>query len=171
MELAELNLPDFDKKLIKQEGKYFVYDAIRKKNIVLTPEEWVRQHFVHFLINHHDYSRNYIKVEKQIKVNDRLKRFDILVYNKDAIPFLLVECKAPSVKITQATFSQIATYNMKLKVPYLIVTNGITHFICKINIFSFHKKLFQYSYSTFIFHDIFLFSYSISRKFPTYHFF
>ena len=141
MELAELNLPDFDKKLIKQEGKYFVYDAIRKKNIVLTPEEWVRQHFVHFLINHHDYSRNYIKVEKQIKVNDRLKRFDILVYNKDAIPFLLVECKAPSVKITQATFSQIATYNMKLKVPYLIVTNGITHFICKIN---FENNSYEY---------------------------
>ena len=119
----------------------FIYDEIRKKEIVLTPEEWVRQNFIHFLINHHNYSKNYIKVEKQIKVNDRLKRFDVLVYNKEGSPFLLIECKAPTVKISQATFSQIATYNRNLKVPYLIVTNGLNHFICKID---FEKNSFKY---------------------------
>lgn len=141
LDLAQLNFPDFDKKIEKNGDKFFIYDEIRKKNIMLTPEEWVRQHIIHFLINHHNYSKNYIKVEKQIKVNDRLKRFDVLVYNKEGSPFLLIECKAPTVKISQATFSQIATYNMNLKVPYLIVTNGLNHFICKID---FEKNSFEY---------------------------
>lgn len=126
-------MPPFDAQLSKSENRTFIYDVIRKKNVVLTPEEWVRQHFVHFLINYHGYSKNYIKIEKQIKVNDRVKRFDALVYDKEAKPLVLIECKAPEVEISQSTFSQIATYNMTLRVPYLIVTNGLTHFICKID--------------------------------------
>ena len=126
-------MPPFDAQLSKSENRTFIYDVIRKKNVVLTPEEWVRQHFVHFLINYHGYSKNYIKIEKQIKVNDRVKRFDALVYDKEAKPLVLIECKAPEVDISQSTFSQIANYNMTLRVPYLIVTNGLTHFICKID--------------------------------------
>lgn len=133
MELKALNLPEFDYNIQKRGETHVIYDEIRKDYFVLTPEEWVRQNFVHFLVNHHNYSKNYIKLEKQIKVNNRVKRFDVLVYNKDAKPFLLIECKAPEVKISQATFSQIATYNMTLKVPYLIVTNGLQHFICEID--------------------------------------
>ena len=128
-----MNLPPYEAKLSKSGEKTLIYDEIRKKNVVLTPEEWVRQNFVHFLMNHHGYSRNYIKIEKQLKVNDRIKRFDALVYNKDANPIVLIECKAPEVEISQATFGQIATYNMTLRVPYLIVTNGLNHFICKID--------------------------------------
>lgn len=133
MKLTELNLPPFEVQLSQSGEKTLIYDVIRKKNVVLTPEEWVRQHFVHFLLNNHGYSKNYIKVEKQIKVNERIKRFDALVYNKEAKPVILIECKAPEVEISQSTFSQIATYNMTLRVPYLIVTNGLTHFICKID--------------------------------------
>ena len=141
MKVAELNLPNYQAKIQKKEGDYFIYDEIRKGYFVLTPEEWVRQNFIHFLLNHHSYSKNYIKVEKQFKVNERIKRFDVLVYDKDASPFLLIECKAPEVKISQATFAQIATYNMELKVPYLIVTNGLTHFICEID---FENKTYNY---------------------------
>ncbi len=134
MKLTELNLPPFEVKLSQSGDKTFIYDVIRKKNVVLTPEEWVRQNFVNFLINHHGYSKNYIKIEKQIKVNDRIKRFDALVYDRDARPIILIECKAPEVNISQSTFAQIATYNMTLRVPYLIVTNGLSHFICKIDL-------------------------------------
>ncbi len=133
MKLTELNLPSYEAKITTKGGKHFIYDEIRKKEIVLTPEEWVRQNFIHFLINHHNYSKNYIKIEKQIKVNDRQKRFDGLVYDKNGNPIVLIECKAPEVKISQNTFSQIATYNMTLRVPYLIVTNGLSHFICEID--------------------------------------
>lgn len=137
----ELNLPSFEVKLTESGDKTFIFDEIRRKNVVLTPEEWVRQHFVQFLLNHHGYSKNYIKIEKQIKVNDRIKRFDALVYDKYAKPVILIECKAPEVKITQATFAQIATYNMTLRVPYLIVTNGLNHFICEIN---FEENSYEY---------------------------
>lgn len=141
MELVELNLPSYKAKIQKKEGSYFIYDEIRKEYFVLTPEEWVRQNFIHFLMNQHSYSKNYFKVEKQFKVNERKKRFDVLIYDKDASPFLLIECKAPEVKISQATFAQIATYNMEFKVPYLIVTNGLTHFICEID---FENKSYNY---------------------------
>lgn len=133
MNLTELNLPPFEVQLSQSGEKALIYDEIRKKNVVLTPEEWVRQHFIHFLLNYHNYSKNYIKLEKQIKVNNRTKRFDALVYNKDGTPEVLIECKAPGVEISQSTFAQIATYNTTLRVPYLIVTNGLTHFICKID--------------------------------------
>lgn len=141
MKVIDLNLPEYQAKIQKKDENYFIYDEIRKEYFVLTPEEWVRQNFIHFLINHHGYSKNYFKVEKQFKVNERTKRFDVLIYDKDASPFLLIECKAPEVKISQATFSQIATYNMELKVPFLIVTNGMTHFICEID---FENKSYTY---------------------------
>ena len=97
--------------------------------MVLTPEEWVRQHFVSYLIEEKKYPRSLIALEKQLIVNNRKKRTDILIFNTAGTPEIIVECKAPSVKITQATFDQIARYNLKLKANYLIVTNGIRTFL------------------------------------------
>ena len=101
--------------------------------MVLTPEEWVRQHFVYFLIEEKKYPISLIALEKQLTINNRKKRTDILVFNTAGNHEIIVECKAPSIKITQATFDQIARYNLKLKATYLIVTNGLEHFYCKMD--------------------------------------
>ena len=110
-----------------------IFDNLRKKYLVLTPEEWVRQHFVQFLIQEKKYPVSLIALEKQLTINNRKKRTDILVFNKEGYPEIIVECKAPKIKITQATFDQIARYNLKLKANFLIVTNGLEHFYCKMD--------------------------------------
>lgn len=110
-----------------------IFDILRKKYLVLTPEEWVRQHFVHYLIDEKNYPVTLIALEKQLVINNRKKRTDILIFNKDGNHDIIVECKAPSVKITQDTFDQIARYNLKLKANFLIVTNGLEHFYCKMD--------------------------------------
>lgn len=101
--------------------------------MVLTPEEWVRQHFVHFLIDKKNYPTSLIALEKQLTINNRKKRTDILVFNTEGTPEIIVECKAPTIKVTQDTFDQIARYNLKLKANFLIVTNGLEHFYCKMD--------------------------------------
>lgn len=111
-----------------------IFDNLRKKYMVLTPEEWVRQHFVRFLIDEKKYPESLIAIEKQLIINNRKKRTDILVFNKYGNPNIIVECKAPSIKITQATFDQIARYNLKLKANLLVVTNGLEHFYCKLDL-------------------------------------
>ncbi len=123
----KLNLKNVD-------GKRMVFDPIRKKFIVLGPEELVRQMVIQYLIEDRSYNKNKIAVEKSLQVNKQLRRFDILIYKKEiSEPFLLVECKAPKVKISQKTFEQIAWYNMPLKVDYLMVTNGMETFCCKMD--------------------------------------
>ncbi|CAI8170177.1 MAG: Uncharacterised protein [Polaribacter sp. SA4-10] len=99
----------------------------------MTPEEWVRQHYIYFLIEEKGYPRSLIALEKQLVINNRKKRTDILIFNTSGNPQIIVECKAPSIKITQATFDQIARYNLKLKANYLIVTNGLDHYYCKMD--------------------------------------
>ncbi len=131
--MQKLNLPSYQFKLKSSENKQLIFDIIRKKYVVLTPEEWVRQNFVHYLINEKNYPISLISVEKQLLINSRKKRFDILIFNTDGKPDIIVECKAPSIKITQDTFDQIARYNMKLNANYLIVTNGLTHYFCKLD--------------------------------------
>ena len=131
--MIKLNLPDFDLKIKSKENKYFILDIIRKKYVVLTPEEWVRQNFLHFLIDHKKYPKSLIAIEKQLKINTLTKRTDILIFNKNAEPDIIVECKAPSVKISQETFDQIARYNLKLDANYLIITNGLQHYFAKMN--------------------------------------
>jgi len=96
--------------------------------MVLTPEEWVRQHMIHYLITAKNYPISLIAVEKKVTVNKLTKRTDILVFNTKGTPHIIVECKAPSIKISQEAFDQIARYNLKLEANYLIVTNGLTHF-------------------------------------------
>lgn len=110
-----------------------IFDKLRKKYMVLTPEEWVRQHYVSYLIEEKKYPTSLIALEKQLTINNRKKRTDILVFNTDGNPEIIVECKAPSIKITQDTFDQIARYNLKLKATFLIVTNGLEHFYCKMD--------------------------------------
>lgn len=129
-----LNLPPIPLKTKSTENKVFIFDEFRKKYIVLTPEEWVRQHFVHFLKNQKKYPPSLIALEKQLTINGLKKRTDIVVYNQNGLPHIIVECKAPSVAISQAVFDQIARYNLKLNANYLIVTNGIQHFYCQLDL-------------------------------------
>ena len=131
--MQKLNLPHYKFRLKSNENKILIFDNLRKKYMVLTPEEWVRQHFVQFLIEEKKYPISLIALEKQLTINNRKKRTDILVFNKEGNHEIIVECKAPKIKITQATFDQIARYNLKLKANYLIVTNGLDHFYCKMD--------------------------------------
>lgn len=131
--MQQLNLPIYKFKIKSSENKYFIFDIIRKKYVVLTPEEWVRQHFIFYLIEEKKYPISLIAVEKKLTINKLTKRTDILVFSKDGLPNIIVECKAPTIKITQDTFDQIARYNLKLEANYLITTNGLDHFYCKMD--------------------------------------
>jgi hypothetical protein len=130
--MVELNLPSFECNIKNENGQQVIFDIIRKKFLVLTPEEWVRQHFIHFLINHHSYPKNLISCEQSLTYNGRSKRSDILVYDKNTKPFLLIECKAPEIKLNQEVVNQASVYNAKIKAPYLLITNGINTFCWKI---------------------------------------
>ncbi|MDX6747194.1 type I restriction enzyme HsdR N-terminal domain-containing protein [Polaribacter sp. PL03] len=131
--MQKLNLPNYKFRLKSNENKTLIFDNLRKKYMVLTPEEWVRQHYVQYLIEEKKYPISLIALEKQLTINNRKKRTDILVFNAEGKPDIIVECKAPKIKITQATFDQIARYNLKLRANFLIVTNGLEHFYCKMD--------------------------------------
>ena len=131
--MQNLNLPIYSIKLIKEGNKTLVFDPIRKKNIILTPEEWVRQNFIQFLIKEKNYPPSLIAVEMEINLLNTKKRCDIVLYNNKGLPHMIVECKAPSIKISQDTFDQIARYNITLKTDLLVVTNGLQHYVCMMN--------------------------------------
>lgn len=131
--MQPLNLPTYKFRIKSNENKFAIFDMIRKKYVVLTPEEWVRQHFISYLIEEKNYPISLIAVEKKLSINNLTKRTDILVFNTLGNPEIIVECKAPSIKITQDTFDQIARYNLKLNANYLIVSNGLDHFFCKMD--------------------------------------
>jgi len=131
--LLPLQLPPYPFKISDQNGQLILFDVIRKRNIIITPEEWVRQHFVQYLINQKNYPKTLIKLEGRHKFHGMAKRSDIVVYNTSGQKILLVECKAPSVTIDQKTFDQIARYNMVHKVNLLAVTNGLQHYYCRID--------------------------------------
>lgn len=131
--MIKLNLPSFSFKFKSMENKLYIFDMLRKKYVVLTPEEWVRQNFARYLIGNKNYPKSIIAIEKQLKINNTTKRTDILLFDKNGNPDIIVECKAPSIKINQETFDQIARYNLKLNANYLIITNGLQHFYCKID--------------------------------------
>lgn len=139
--MLSLNLPSFAAKVIAKEGKHQIWDLVRNKYVALTPEEWVRQHFVHYLISEKGYPKELIGNEIMIKLNGTSKRCDTVVYDRFLDPLLVVEYKSPTVEISRAVFDQIARYNHVLKVRYLIVSNGIRHFCCQINYKS-HDYLF-----------------------------
>ena len=131
--MLSLNLQPFDIKIQQRDGKSFIFDPLRKKYIALTPEEWVRQHFVHFLTDFKGYPKGLLANEVQLNLNGTKKRCDTVLYNKDLSARMIVEYKAPHVEITQAVFDQITRYNMVLKVEYLIVSNGLRHYCCRID--------------------------------------
>ena len=131
--MLELNLPPFDKKIMQKDGKPFILDIIRQQYVALTPEEWVRQHFVHFLIKHKGFPLSLMANEVQIKLNSMSRRCDTVVYDRALQPRVIIEYKAPSVPITQQVFDQICRYNMVLQVDYLIVSNGLVHYCCKVD--------------------------------------
>ena len=139
--MQNLNFPKYNFRFKSNENKTLIFDIIRKKFVVLTPEEWVRQHTIHFLTSEKKYPISHINVEKQLQLNDTVKRYDIVVFNKDGTIKIIIECKAPSIKTNQQTFDQIARYNLVLKSETLMVTNGLEHFFCKMD-FANKKYLF-----------------------------
>lgn len=131
--MQKLNLPDYQFRLRKSNGKPQIFDSIRKKFIPLTPEEWVRQNLVRFLVENKLFPQSLITVEMGLNIHGQVLRSDIVFFNSQGSPVMAVECKAPSVKITQETFDQIARYNMQLQVKFLVVSNGLQHYCCKLN--------------------------------------
>ena len=144
-----LNLPEYRFRLKKENNISYIFDEIRKKFLVLTPEEWVRQHFVQFLIREKKYPRSLMKLEGGLKLNSMQKRSDNLLFNRSGEKVMLVECKAPSVKISQDTFDQVARYNFTHRVKYLVVSNGMQHFCAEIDLekksYNFLRELPEYS--------------------------
>jgi len=143
-----LNFPTYSFRFKNSENNVAIFDEIRKKFILLTPEEWVRQHTLHYLIQDKNYPKSHINVEKLIKINILNKRYDIVVFQPNGEIFLLIECKAPEVAISQQTFDQIARYNLTLKAKYLMLTNGINHYFCQMDFenekYIFLKELPEY---------------------------
>ena len=139
--MQQLHFKSYFFRFKNSENKVSIFDVIRKKFIVLTSEEWVRQHVIHFLIEEKKYPKSLINVEKNIKFNGLVKRYDIVVFHPNGNINILVECKAPEIRISQQTFDQIARYNLTLKADFLMVTNGLLHFYCQIN---FEKQSYHF---------------------------
>ncbi len=131
--MQELNFPAYQFQLNRVEEKNYIFDPIRKKWVVLTPEEWVRQHLILFLVQTKRYPASLLAVERLITFNKLKKRFDLLMFNKAGKPEMLIECKAPEVNLSKETLFQIATYNMVFKVPYLFISNGLSHLLFQLN--------------------------------------
>ena len=130
----QLNLPLYNFRIKNQNDKQFIFDAQRQKFVSLTPEEWVRQHFIRFLIEEKKFPAAWIAIEKQLNINGMKKRCDAIVYDEYAKPLVLIEFKAPEVSITQATFDQAVVYNLELNVSFFIISNGLQHYACKIDL-------------------------------------
>ncbi|TBW28419.1 type I restriction enzyme HsdR N-terminal domain-containing protein [Gramella sp. KN1008] len=131
--MQKLNFPPYSFRFKNSQNKIAVFDDLRKKFVILTPEEWVRQHCVKFLQIEKNYPLSLINVEKQLKVAGLTKRYDVVVFEPSGNIQIIVECKAPSIKITQDTFDQIARYNLSLKADFLMVTNGLEHYFCRMD--------------------------------------
>ncbi|GAA4970146.1 type I restriction enzyme HsdR N-terminal domain-containing protein [Algibacter aquimarinus] len=132
--MQKLNFPTYSFRFKNSENKVSIFDVIRKKYVILQPEEWVRQHCVHYLIEEKKYPKSLINVEKTLTINTLKKRYDIVVFNTDGSIFLIVECKAPKIVLKQDTFDQIARYNLALNASFLMVTNGLNHYYCQMDI-------------------------------------
>ena len=131
--MKQLNLPDFEFKTRTENGQLQIFDPVRRKYVALTPEEWVRQHFIHFLIENKNVPLSHIAVEKSIRVSNLPKRADIVIFKGGLKPVLVVECKASSVEITEEVFHQVLRYNMSLRVDFLVLTNGLRHVYCRVD--------------------------------------
>ena len=128
-----MNFPTYSFRFKNNENKVSIFDSIRKKFVILQPEEWVRQHCVQFLIQEKGYPSSLINIEKELTINKLKKRYDIVVFNSDGSIHIIVECKAPKININQNTFDQIARYNLELNANFLMVTNGLNHYYCQMD--------------------------------------
>lgn len=131
--MQELNLPKYEFRFELRNHQNYIFDSVRRKFILCTPEEWVRQNLIRYFIAEKKIPSGLISIEKEIKINQLSRRYDLMIANQLGKPAVLVECKAPKIKITQDVFQQIASYNLHFKVPYLFVSNGIQHYICQID--------------------------------------
>lgn len=131
--MLSLNLPAFDTKINVRNGKNVIFDVIRKRYVALTPEEWVRQHFIHFLMDYKGYPMALMANEVLLSLNGTKKRCDTVLYKRDLSARMIIEYKAPHIEITQAVFNQISRYNMVLRVDYLVVSNGVQHYCCRMD--------------------------------------
>ena len=131
--MFRLNLPTYEIKIAQRGNKQLIFDFLRRKYVALTPEEWVRQHFVHYLVEHKGYPAGLLGNEIELNVGEKHLRCDSILYNKVAAPQMIIEYKAPTVSLTQRVFNQISTYNLLLHVDYLVVSNGLQHYCCKMD--------------------------------------
>ena len=138
-----LNLPRYSFRTTEKLGKKLIFDSFRSRWVTLTPEEWVRQNFARYLTEVKHFPASLVAIERSLRINQRDFRTDIVLFSKSGMPLVVVECKAPAVKITQHVFDQIARYNLDLRVSYLIVTNGLMHYCCK-----FDQEQLSYTFLT-----------------------
>jgi type I site-specific restriction endonuclease len=134
-----LNFPPLELAVRQHNGRNEIYDPVRKKYILLIPEEWVRQHVIAYLVKEKQVPLNLIAVEKTLKINTLTKRFDVVVFDRNAKPLMLIECKAPGIRVNESVFDQAARYNLSLKAGLFLITNGIEHYCCRID---FENKLY-----------------------------
>lgn len=131
--MYRLNLPPYPIKITERGEKCQIFDFLRRKYVTLTPEEWVRQHFVHYLVDHKGYPKALLANETELRVGEKRLRCDTLLYNRELKPRMIIEYKAPTIKIQQKTFDQISVYNLLLRVDYLVVSNGLQHYCCQMD--------------------------------------
>lgn len=139
--MQELNLPKYEIRVSRQEGRLTIFDFLRRRYVALTPEEWVRQHFTHFLVGHKGYPKGLLANEVELTIGDKSLRCDSVLYDRELRPRMIIEYKAPHIKLTQKVFQQIATYNFLLHVDYLVVSNGMEHHCVKMDYYN-QKYLF-----------------------------
>lgn len=131
--MKQLNLPPYEIKVRQKDGRLVIFDMLRRRYVALTPEEWVRQHFVHFLVEHKGYPKGLLGNEVELRIGEKRLRCDTVLYNQELQPRMIVEYKAPEVVLTQRAFDQISVYNMLLHVDYLVVSNGMQHYCCRMD--------------------------------------
>ena len=131
--MHQLNLPAYDIKLGESGGRRTIFDFLRRKHVALTPEEWIRQHFTHFLVEQKGYPRGLMANEVELRIGDKRLRCDTILYHQTMQPRMIVEYKAPTIQLQQKTFDQISAYNLLLHVDYLVVSNGLQHFCCRMD--------------------------------------
>jgi type I site-specific restriction-modification system R (restriction) subunit len=131
--MGPLNLPTYFFRIKEDRGKKYIFDEIRRRFVLLTPEEWVRQHVVNFLVTQKNFPLSLISVEKGFKNNQRKQRYDLLVFDRKGEPLMMIECKAPGIDINQHVFDQAGRYNNKYKAAYMLISNGMNHYCCLIN--------------------------------------
>ncbi len=143
MPLATLNLPPYEFRIREEGDSTQIFDEVRKKWLVLTPEEWVRQNLVMYLHHYLQYPLSLLEIEKGLRLNGQVQRADLVVSTKEGAPIMLIECKAPEIKVDQSVLDQVARYNITYKVPYLVVSNGVRHFCCHVDLKTKQWKFLQ----------------------------